>query len=171
MSSDPAAIKKSMRTYLMVGLALFVFTGITVGVNQIHLASIALAITVAIIIAITKGSMVAAIFMHLSHEKKWIYGALILTVAFFVVLMLLPNLTVSDTIGTQSPYAAAAQRAAAKAEKAEKKWIYGALILTVAFFVVLMLLPNLTVGDTIGTQSPYAAAAQRAAAKAEKAEK
>ena len=120
MSSDPAAIKKSMRTYLMVGLALFVFTGITVGVNQIHLASIALAITVALIIAIMKGSMVAAIFMHLNHEKKWIYGALILTVVFFVVLMLLPNLTVSDTIGTQSPYAAAAQRAAEKAGKAEK---------------------------------------------------
>ena len=27
-----------------------------------------------------KGSMVASVFMHLSHEKKWIYGALILTV-------------------------------------------------------------------------------------------
>ena len=29
---------KSIRTYLMVGAALFVFTGITVAVNQIHLA-------------------------------------------------------------------------------------------------------------------------------------
>ena len=31
--------------------------------------------------------MVAAIFMHLSHEKKWIYGALLLTVVFFIVLL------------------------------------------------------------------------------------
>src|SRR5438552_5599979 len=99
MSSDPAAIKKSMRTYLMVGLALFVFTGITVGVNQIHLASIALAITVALIIAIMKGSMVAAIFMHLSHEKKWIYAALLLTVVGFIVLLLVPLATITDTIG------------------------------------------------------------------------
>jgi hypothetical protein len=38
--------------------------------------------------------------MHLSHEKKWIYGSLILTVAFFIVLMSVPFLTISDGIGT-----------------------------------------------------------------------
>jgi cytochrome c oxidase subunit IV len=118
MHSDPAAIQKSIRTYLMVGAALFVFTGITVGVNLIHLA-VPLAITVALVIATMKGSMVAAIFMHLNHEKKWIYGALILTVVFFAVLMLLPNLSVSDTIGTPSPYTVAAERAHA-GEKAGK---------------------------------------------------
>ena len=41
-----------------------------------------LAITVALIIATMKGSMVASVFMHLSHEKQWIYGALMLTVVF-----------------------------------------------------------------------------------------
>ena len=115
--SDPAAIKKSIRTYGIVGGLLLIFTVITVAVNQIHLASVALAITVALIIAIMKGSMVASIFMHLSHEKKWIYGALLLTVVFFVVLMMLPGLTVADSIGTTSPYTAAAERAAQKAEK------------------------------------------------------
>ena len=118
-SSDPAAIQKSIRTYLMVGAALYVGTVITVAVNQVHLA-VPLAITVALIIASTKGSLVASIFMHLNHEKKWIYGALILTVVFFAVLMLLPNLTVADGIGTTSPYTAAAQHAAEHAEKAEK---------------------------------------------------
>ena len=102
MHSDPEAIKKSVRTYFMVGAALFVFTVITVAVNQVHLA-VPLAITVALIIATIKGSMVAAIFMHLSHEKKWIYGALLLTVAFFVVLMAVPFFTVSDTIGSPNP--------------------------------------------------------------------
>src|SRR5215468_3452751 len=111
MHSDPEAIQKSVRLYYMIGAALFVFTGITVAVNQVHLA-IPLAITVALIIAITKGSMVASIFMHLSDEKKWIYGSLILTVVFFITLMLLPNLTVSDTIGTPSPYTVAAEHAA-----------------------------------------------------------
>ena len=116
MSSDPAAIKKTVGLYFMIGAALFVFTGITVAVNQVHLA-VPFAITVALMIAITKGSMVASVFMHLSHEKKWIYGALILTVVFFVVLIMLPNLTVADTIGKVSPYTAAAEHAAEKAER------------------------------------------------------
>jgi hypothetical protein len=49
MHSDPEAIRKSIRTYVMIGAALFVFTGITVAVNQVHLA-VPLAITVALII-------------------------------------------------------------------------------------------------------------------------
>ena len=97
-----------IRKYILIGVALLVFTGITVAANQVHLA-VPLAVTVALIIAIMKGSMVAAVFMHLSDEKKWIYGTLILTVAFFVVLMMLPILTVSDTIGTPIHPPAAAQ--------------------------------------------------------------
>ena len=99
MHSDQEAVKKSIRTYMMVGAALFVFTGITVAVNQVHLA-VPMAITVALVIATMKGSMVASIFMHLSHEKKWIYGSLILTVIGFAILMLVPSLTLSDGIGT-----------------------------------------------------------------------
>jgi caa(3)-type oxidase subunit IV len=99
MSSDQESIRKSIKTYWMVGAALFVFTGITVAVNQIHLA-VPMAITVALIIATMKGSMVASIFMHLSHEKKWIYGSLILTVIGFAILMLVPSLTMNDHIGT-----------------------------------------------------------------------
>jgi caa(3)-type oxidase subunit IV len=99
MHSDQESIRKSIKTYWMVGAALFVFTGITVAVNQVHLA-VPMAITVALIIATMKGSMVASIFMHLSHEKKWIYGSLILTVIGFAILMLVPNLTIGDNIGT-----------------------------------------------------------------------
>jgi caa(3)-type oxidase subunit IV len=99
MSSDQEAIRKSIRSYMMIGAALFVFTAITVAVNQVHLA-VPLAITVALIIATTKGSMVASVFMHLSHERKWIYGALILTVIGFIVLLALPVLTINDNIGT-----------------------------------------------------------------------
>jgi cytochrome c oxidase subunit 4 len=99
MHSDPEAIRKSIRSYGIVGGLLLVFTAITVAANQIHLA-VPVAITVALIIATMKGSMVASIFMHLSHEKKWIYGALLLTVVFFIVLLFVPLATVSDTIGT-----------------------------------------------------------------------
>ena len=121
--SDPAVIKKAIRTYGIVGGLLLVFTVITVAVNQVHLA-VPFAITVALIIATIKGSMVASIFMHLSHEKKWIYGALVLTVVFFIVLMMLPGLTVADGIGTKSSYVLTAEKAAAAhaehGEKAEK---------------------------------------------------
>ena len=100
MHSDAAGMRKGIRSYIMVGAALLVFTVITVAVNQIHLSSIAMAVTIALIIAATKGSMVGAVFMHLSHEKRWIYGALLLTLAFFIVLMSVPIFTILDTIGT-----------------------------------------------------------------------
>ena len=99
MHNDAAAVKQSIRTYLMIGLALLVFTGITVAANLVHLP-VHWAIVVAMIIASIKASMVATVFMHLSHEKQWIYGSLILTAAFFVVLMAVPSFTGLDSIGT-----------------------------------------------------------------------
>ena len=109
MHSDQEAVKKSIRTYMMIGAALLIFTGITVAANKFHLA-VPAAITLALIIATIKGSMVASVFMHLSHEKKWIYGALLLTVAFFIVLMTLPIFTVMDTIGTPIHHPPAAEQ-------------------------------------------------------------
>ena len=111
MHSEADHVKKSVRTYIMIGAALFVFTAITVAVNQVHLA-VPFAITVALIIAATKGSMVASVFMHLSHEKKWIYGALLLTLAGFIILVFVPLFTVLDGIGTLSDTARAAEQAA-----------------------------------------------------------
>ena len=108
MHSDAASVKSSIRTYMMIGAALLVFTVITVAVNQVHLA-VPLAITVALIIATMKGSMVAAVFMHLNHERKWIYGALLLTVVFFIVLMCVPMFTTMDNIGTPIHHAPAAE--------------------------------------------------------------
>jgi caa(3)-type oxidase subunit IV len=99
MHADQEAIKKSIRSYMTVGALLLVFTGVTVAANQFHLA-VPAAITVALIIATIKGSMVASVFMHLSHEKKWIYGALLLTLVFFVALLFLPILSVRGGIGT-----------------------------------------------------------------------
>jgi cytochrome c oxidase subunit 4 len=96
---DLEKTQKTIKLYVTVGVALLVFTVITVAVNQVHLA-VPAAITVALIIATMKGSMVASVFMHLSHERKWIYGALLLTVVFFIVLMSVPLFTQMDNIGT-----------------------------------------------------------------------
>jgi cytochrome c oxidase subunit 4 len=108
MHSDPAAIKKSVRGYMTIGATLLLFTAITVAANKVHLA-VPIAVTVALIIATMKGSMVAAVFMHLSHERKWIYGSLLLTVVFFAVLMSIPLFTTMDNIGTPIHPAPAAE--------------------------------------------------------------
>jgi len=99
MHSDPESVRKSIRLYLTIGVSLLVFTAVTVAANRFHFV-VPIAIAVALVIAIIKGSMVASVFMHLNNEQRWIYGALVLTVFFFIVLMCLPLFTTLDTIGT-----------------------------------------------------------------------
>src|SRR5262245_3974907 len=90
-------IKKSVRTYFMIFGALMVLTIITVAVSYVHLP-IPAAVSVALIVATIKGSLVAMFFMHLLHERKVIYWVLMLTVVFFIFLMFVPLLTNSDKI-------------------------------------------------------------------------
>ena len=99
MHSNADEVQQHIRTYLMVGGALLVATAITVAVSYVQLGTTG-NIALALVIATIKASMVAAIFMHLNHEKSWIYGSLILTAVFFAVLMLVPVLTTTDTFGT-----------------------------------------------------------------------
>jgi cytochrome c oxidase subunit 4 len=99
MQSDLAEVRKSVRSYMIVFGALLIATIVTVVANSFHLA-VPIAIAVALTIAAIKGSMVAGVFMHLSHEKQAIYGALLLTALFFIVLLFVPLLTNLDHIGT-----------------------------------------------------------------------
>ena len=96
MHSDPAEVRKTVRTYLTVGALLFLGTAITVAANRLQLV-VPLAITVALIIATVKAGMVAAVFMHLISEKKVIYAVLVLTAAFFLLVLLLPSFTVFES--------------------------------------------------------------------------
>jgi caa(3)-type oxidase subunit IV len=114
MHADPAEVRKTVRTYFTIGGLLLLFTAITVAANRLHLA-VPLAIMVALIIACAKGSMVAAVFMHLSNEKKWVYGALLLTVVFFFVLLFVPLFTTMNTFGTHVTAAPAAAHGGAAA--------------------------------------------------------
>ena len=72
-----------------------VLTIVTVAISYLDLA-VPMAVTVALLVAIVKGSLVACYFMHLISEKKLIYAVLALTVAFFVVLLALPVFTHSN---------------------------------------------------------------------------
>jgi cytochrome c oxidase subunit 4 len=93
MSDDHAAdISRHIRTYMIVFSALTVLTVVTVGVYYLHLA-VGAAIVLALIIATGKAALVACYFMHLLTEKKLIYWVLLLTAAFFVVLLFAPFLT------------------------------------------------------------------------------
>jgi cytochrome c oxidase subunit 4 len=97
MTSDHAAdIDRHVRVYITVFVALMVLTVVTVAISYLDLST-AMAVTVALVIATIKGSLVACYFMHLISEKKLIHAVLILTAVFFVALLLLPILTVSDS--------------------------------------------------------------------------
>ena len=95
-TSDHAAdIDRHVKIYISVFVALMVLTIVTVAVSRFHLP-VPIAVTVALIVAIIKGSLVACFFMHLISEKKLIFAVLALTVVFFIALLALPIVTVSD---------------------------------------------------------------------------
>src|SRR6478672_3474592 len=96
MTSDHAAdIDKHVRIYITVFVALMSLTLVTVAVSRFHLP-VPIAVTVALLVATVKGSLVACYFMHLISEKKLIYAVLAVTVVFFVVLLALPAVTHSN---------------------------------------------------------------------------
>ena len=90
-------IKKHVRVYVSVFVALLALTIITVTISYLNL-SVVPAIIVALVIASVKGSLVASYFMHLISEKKLIYAALTLSAVFFLMLIFLPLLAMSDRI-------------------------------------------------------------------------
>jgi cytochrome c oxidase subunit IV len=92
---DAADIDRHVRIYISVFVALLVLTVITVAISYLHL-SVPMAVTVALIVATIKGSLVACYFMHLISEKKLIYAVLALTAVFFLALVALPALTHSN---------------------------------------------------------------------------
>jgi len=98
MSEDHAAhINKHIRNYLLVFGALATLTAITVWIAYFDLSPLA-AVILALSVATIKGSLVACVFMHLISERKLIFIVLVITIAFFIPLMLLPILTSTDVI-------------------------------------------------------------------------
>lgn len=93
------AIQKQIKLYLIIGLALFVGTLITVWVADLKVA-IMTGIVIAVIIASIKCFLVAGYFMHLFHERKLIYQILLLTAVFMVVMIGLFVFAFGDQQGT-----------------------------------------------------------------------
>ena len=95
MSED---VQAHIRTYMKVGISLLVLTVVTVAVSYLPFG-VPLAVTVALIIAIFKGSLVASFFMHLIEEKKVIFAVLMVTVVFFFVMLFIPLMGNADKVG------------------------------------------------------------------------
>jgi cytochrome c oxidase subunit 4 len=85
-----AEVKKYVRTCLVVFSTLMVLTLVTVAISYLHLPTPA-AVTIALIVATVKASLVALFFMHLISERHAIYYVLALTATFFSVLMFMPS--------------------------------------------------------------------------------
>ena len=93
VTSDHAVdIDRHVRVYITVFVVLMVLTIITVAISYLHLP-VAAAVSVALLVATVKGSLVACYFMHLISEKKLIYAVLVVTTAFFIALLALPVVT------------------------------------------------------------------------------
>jgi cytochrome c oxidase subunit IV len=94
---DHHDIDKHVRSYLMVFGALMVLTIVTVGISYLHLST-GIAVALALVVACLKGALVAAVFMHLSSEKRLIYAVLVATVVFFLFVLVIPVITELDEI-------------------------------------------------------------------------
>ena len=86
---EAAHVAQHVRRYLYVFYALLFGTLITVAASYIPFGNRELNIGVALLIAITKASLVACYFMHLVSEKKLIFVILGFTAFFFLGLMFL----------------------------------------------------------------------------------
>ena len=92
MATHELGEKQNVRPYIMVFVALMALTVITVAISYLHL-SVVPAVTLALIVATVKGSLVACYFMHLLSEKKLILVTMLLTILGFFAVLLGPLVT------------------------------------------------------------------------------
>jgi cytochrome c oxidase subunit 4 len=74
-----------LRTYVLVGLALFVLTGLTIGLSFVHVGG--WNAVIAFGIAAAKTALVAAIFMHLWYDRKIFLLVFLTAIAFLAVFI------------------------------------------------------------------------------------
>ncbi len=105
VSQDPSEheqyahdVAHHVKKYMMVGATLLAFTALTVFLSYLDFGTRKANIAVAMLVAMFKAGLVAAIFMHLSAEKKLIYRVLIFTGLFVLGLFWLTFLAWYDPV-------------------------------------------------------------------------
>ena len=89
--AGPEEIRKHIRVYMTVFASLAVLTVVTVAASWLKVP-VPVAILIALMIASVKAFLVAAFFMHLISERAAIYGVLIITFFFFLMMISIPLL-------------------------------------------------------------------------------
>lgn len=98
MAAGLEEIKKHIKLYWAIGGTLLVLTVVTVAVFYLHLGIVG-GIALALLIASVKGSLVGAFFMHLAYDRRLaLYSLLVVCALFFIVLMLMPLLAISEMV-------------------------------------------------------------------------
>jgi len=104
MADTADDIRKSVRSYLLVGAVLFIGTAVTVLVATVPWLDVGRHgfdvwdAVLGLAIAATKASLVAAVFMHLNHEKKGVYWIFASGLVFVIALFGLVGLAKFDPI-------------------------------------------------------------------------
>ena len=104
MADTPEAIQKAKKLYLLIGMALFVFTVVTVAVATVPWLDFgdhgfdSKDAVIGLLIASFKATLVASIFMHLNHERKTIYLVLLMSAVMGLVLVFLTGWAFTDPI-------------------------------------------------------------------------
>jgi cytochrome c oxidase subunit 4 len=94
LTTDESVIRHARSgSYVTVWLLLLVLTAVTVAVARLHLSRFA--VTLAILIATIKGSLVLTYFMHL-REEPWILKAMLFIALLAMTLII--ALTFSDVL-------------------------------------------------------------------------
>ena len=88
-------VRKHVRVYLYVFIALGVLTAVTVAASYLDV-SFYPALVIALLIACVKASLVAAYFMHLINEKRVVMGVLISTMIFLICMFVLMIASYAD---------------------------------------------------------------------------
>jgi cytochrome c oxidase subunit 4 len=77
----------SVKTFVAIWIALLILTGVTVGVAQLNLG--AMSVAVALIIAVVKASLVALFFMEIRYSHKMTQIVLIGGIVWLLILLFL----------------------------------------------------------------------------------
>ena len=105
--ADAHELTKTKKSFAAVGIALLVFTVVTVTVGLAPIFDFGppgpdgMDFVLGLAVATVKASLVALIFMHLNHEKGLIYKILLFTVLFAIGLMVLTLFADIDPIREQ----------------------------------------------------------------------
>ena len=93
-----SAHEMHLNLYKWIGLALVIFTFVTIGLSYVDFGSRSRNIVFAMLLAAFKVGLVGAFFMHLKGEKPTIWRFLYFTAFFLAGLFLLTLLAWSDPI-------------------------------------------------------------------------